>query len=157
MNGTFAALKQVEINDESDLEDYSVEIDILSQCKHHNVVGLHEAFYYKSKLWVPTTLHYITFHYITLHYITLHYITLHYITLHYITLHYFTLPSYMCCKYLGLLYQGCRGWTGVYRVGSTVFSRGLKATVQLKWERGIGSVFQFTDDTWLPGRVLCTP
>ncbi|ESO83096.1 hypothetical protein LOTGIDRAFT_223090 [Lottia gigantea] len=40
-----AALKQVEIKSEEDLEDFIVEINILAECKHHNVVGLHEAFY----------------------------------------------------------------------------------------------------------------
>ena len=29
-----------------------VEIDILSECKHHNIVGLHEAFFYDNQLWV---------------------------------------------------------------------------------------------------------
>lgn len=52
MTGIYAALKQVEITDESDLEDYAVEIDILSQFKHKNIVGLHEAFYFRNKLWV---------------------------------------------------------------------------------------------------------
>jgi STE20-like kinase len=48
----FAALKQVAIVEETDLEDYSIEIEILSQCKHKNVVGLHEAYLYSEKLWV---------------------------------------------------------------------------------------------------------
>ena len=47
-----AALKQVEIVDEDELEDYSVEIDILSECGHKNVVALREAYYYSGKLWV---------------------------------------------------------------------------------------------------------
>ena len=29
-----------------------VEIDILSECKHPNIVGLHEAFYFDHALWV---------------------------------------------------------------------------------------------------------
>ncbi|KAJ8317207.1 hypothetical protein KUTeg_005111 [Tegillarca granosa] len=45
-----AALKQVEIKSEEDLEDFSVEIDILSECKHKNVVSLYEAFYWGDKL-----------------------------------------------------------------------------------------------------------
>lgn len=48
----FAALKQVAINNEEDLEDFSVEINILADCVHPNVVGLHEAFYFDGKLWV---------------------------------------------------------------------------------------------------------
>ena len=47
-----AALKQVTINSEEDLEDFSVEITILAECVHHNVVGLHEAFFFDGKLWV---------------------------------------------------------------------------------------------------------
>jgi STE20-like kinase len=47
-----AALKQVEIQDEAELEEYSVEIDILSQCQHKNIVGLHEAYFFNNKLWV---------------------------------------------------------------------------------------------------------
>ncbi|GFO41039.1 serine/threonine-protein kinase 10 [Plakobranchus ocellatus] len=49
---TFAALKQVEIKNEEDLEDFSVEINILAECPHKNVVGLHEAFFYDNKLWM---------------------------------------------------------------------------------------------------------
>ncbi|XP_067658019.1 serine/threonine-protein kinase 10-like isoform X2 [Haliotis asinina] len=47
---TFAALKQVEIKGDDDLEDFSVEINILSECKHENVVGLHEAYFFDGKL-----------------------------------------------------------------------------------------------------------
>lgn len=47
-----AALKQVGINNEEDLEDFSVEINILVECAHPNVVGLHEAFFFEGKLWV---------------------------------------------------------------------------------------------------------
>ncbi|KAK6186065.1 hypothetical protein SNE40_008172 [Patella caerulea] len=45
-----AALKQVEIKSEEDLEDFIVEINILAECKHRNVVGLHEAFYHNGTL-----------------------------------------------------------------------------------------------------------
>ena len=48
----FAALKHVEIKSEEDIEDFSVEIDILAECKHKNVVSLYEAFFYDSKLWM---------------------------------------------------------------------------------------------------------
>ena len=50
--GAFAALKQVAINDATELEDYVVEIDILTENKHRNVVDLYEAFYFQDKLWV---------------------------------------------------------------------------------------------------------
>ncbi|CAL1525982.1 unnamed protein product [Lymnaea stagnalis] len=48
----FAALKQVEIKNEEDLEDFSVEINILAECAHKNIVGLHEAFFFENKLWM---------------------------------------------------------------------------------------------------------
>ena len=51
-SGIFAALKEVEIKTEEDLEDFSVEIDILIACQHKNVVGLHEAFYFNGVLSV---------------------------------------------------------------------------------------------------------
>ena len=47
-----AALKQVDINSEEDLEDFSVEINILAECVHPKVVGLREAFFFEGKLWV---------------------------------------------------------------------------------------------------------
>ena len=47
-----AALKEVEIKNEEDLEDFSVEINILAECPHKNIVGLHEAFFFDDKLSV---------------------------------------------------------------------------------------------------------
>lgn len=47
-----AALKQVEIKSEEDIEDFSVEIDILTEFRHENVVGLYEAFVFDGKLLV---------------------------------------------------------------------------------------------------------
>ncbi|KAK3704747.1 hypothetical protein QZH41_009751, partial [Actinostola sp. cb2023] len=47
-----AAAKIITVNDESDLEDFMVEIDILSEVKHKNVVGLHETYYHNGKLWM---------------------------------------------------------------------------------------------------------
>ena len=49
---TLAALKLVEIKADDDLEDFMVEIDILDKCRHKNVVGLHETYFYGGKLWV---------------------------------------------------------------------------------------------------------
>ena len=57
-SGRLAALKRVPIQDESELEDFMVEIDILAECKHHNIVQLYEAYYSDSTLWVCTTLSY---------------------------------------------------------------------------------------------------
>jgi len=52
VTGVSAALKQVQITSASDLDDYSVEIDILMQCKHRNVVDLYEAYFFNKKLLV---------------------------------------------------------------------------------------------------------
>ena len=52
---TDAALKQVNITSDEDLDDYSVEISILVDCQHKNIVRLYEAFLYDSKLWVSCT------------------------------------------------------------------------------------------------------
>ena len=49
---TLSALKQVHFTTEDDLDDYSVEISILSECHHRNVVALLQSFIYDSKLWV---------------------------------------------------------------------------------------------------------
>ena len=46
----------MEIADETELEEYSVEIDILSQCRHKNIVGIYEAYYINSKLCVSILL-----------------------------------------------------------------------------------------------------
>lgn len=37
---------------EDDLSDFMIEIDILAECKHPNVVELHEAYFLEGKLWV---------------------------------------------------------------------------------------------------------
>ena len=47
-----AALKRVPIQDETELEDFMVEIDILTECKHRNIVDLYQAFFHDSALWV---------------------------------------------------------------------------------------------------------
>lgn len=41
---------------EDDLSDFMIEIDILSECKHVNVVELHEAYFIDGKLWVKKIL-----------------------------------------------------------------------------------------------------
>lgn len=51
-NGRLAALKQVALETEEDLQDLMVEIDILTECKHPNIVDLFEAYLYQDKLWV---------------------------------------------------------------------------------------------------------
>lgn len=52
MTGQLAAAKMCALKEEDDLEDFLIEIDILSECKHPNVVELHEAFFSTRKLWV---------------------------------------------------------------------------------------------------------
>lgn len=51
---TLAAAKICEIEHEEDLDDFAVEIDILSECKHRNIVELLEAYVFDGKLWVST-------------------------------------------------------------------------------------------------------
>ena len=51
-NGHFAAAKMCALQGEDDLSDFMIEIDILSECKHPNIVELHEAFFIDGKLWV---------------------------------------------------------------------------------------------------------
>lgn len=48
----FAAAKMCTLEDEENLSDHMVEIDILSEIKHPNVVELYEAFSLDDKLWV---------------------------------------------------------------------------------------------------------
>jgi hypothetical protein len=52
ITGVLAAAKIVDKCGEDELDDYMIEIDILSECKHKNVVQIYEAYYYSSKLWV---------------------------------------------------------------------------------------------------------
>ncbi|XP_042874433.1 serine/threonine-protein kinase 10-like isoform X3 [Penaeus japonicus] len=47
-----AALKQVVLEAEEDLETFMIEIDILAECKHENVVELLEAYHFDGKLWM---------------------------------------------------------------------------------------------------------
>ncbi|XP_065071955.1 serine/threonine-protein kinase 10-like [Rhopilema esculentum] len=51
-DGLLAAAKIVPINDEAELEDFMVEIDILSECKNKHVVDMFQAYVHDSKLWM---------------------------------------------------------------------------------------------------------
>ncbi|RMX47647.1 hypothetical protein pdam_00019136 [Pocillopora damicornis] len=51
-DSVLAAAKIIDVKDESELDDFMVEIDILSECKHKHVVGMYEAYYHENKLWV---------------------------------------------------------------------------------------------------------
>lgn len=69
--GQFAAAKMCQLEDEENLSDHMVEIDILSEIKHENIVELYEAFQIDDKLWVSDNglfnkvlvipIHYLTF------------------------------------------------------------------------------------------------
>ncbi|XP_055855630.1 serine/threonine-protein kinase 10 isoform X2 [Episyrphus balteatus] len=48
----FAAAKMCTLEDEENLSDHMVEIDILSEIKHPNIVELYEAFSLDDKLWM---------------------------------------------------------------------------------------------------------
>ncbi|GAB6023238.1 hypothetical protein CHUAL_008056 [Chamberlinius hualienensis] len=50
--GVFAAAKICELKGEDDLEDFVVEIEILTECKHRNVVELYDSYFYNDKLWM---------------------------------------------------------------------------------------------------------
>lgn len=52
ITGVYAAAKIVEKCTEDELDDYMIEIDILSSCKHQNIVEIYEAYYYDQKLWM---------------------------------------------------------------------------------------------------------
>lgn len=45
-------MKMVPIQEESELDDFMVEIDILAECSHPNIVKLYEAFFFDEALWV---------------------------------------------------------------------------------------------------------
>lgn len=47
-----AAAKMCTLEDEENLSDHMVEIDILSEIKHNNIVELFEAYSLDDKLWV---------------------------------------------------------------------------------------------------------
>lgn len=50
--GVLAAAKMCRLETDEDLDDFRVEIDILADCKHPNVVTLFDAYCFDSKLWV---------------------------------------------------------------------------------------------------------
>ena len=47
-----AAAKICECKEEEELEDFVVEIDILAECRHPNIVELLEAYFFEGNLWV---------------------------------------------------------------------------------------------------------
>lgn len=51
-DGLLAAAKICVLETEDELADFMVEIDILSEVSHENVIKLFEAYFYQDKLWV---------------------------------------------------------------------------------------------------------
>lgn len=51
-DGLLAAAKIVPVKDDAELEDFMVEIDILSECKHKHVVDMFQAYVHDNELWV---------------------------------------------------------------------------------------------------------
>ncbi|OQR70288.1 hypothetical protein BIW11_11725, partial [Tropilaelaps mercedesae] len=54
--GVLAAAKVCKLDSDEDLEDFTVEVDILSECRHPNIVELKEAFLHDQELWVSRVL-----------------------------------------------------------------------------------------------------
>ncbi|EDV22887.1 uncharacterized protein TRIADDRAFT_28410 [Trichoplax adhaerens] len=50
VSGTIAAAKSISIESDEDFEDLTVEVDILSECKHDYLVGLYETYYYDNNI-----------------------------------------------------------------------------------------------------------
>ena len=50
--GLLAAAKICVLDTEDELEDFMVEIEILTNISHKNVIKLYEAYYHLNKLWV---------------------------------------------------------------------------------------------------------
>ena len=51
-DGLLAAGKICVLETEDELSDFMVEIDILAEVAHDNVIKLYEAYFYQNKLWV---------------------------------------------------------------------------------------------------------
>eukprot|EP00054_Salpingoeca_dolichothecata_P008757 m.49619 g.49619 ORF g.49619 m.49619 type:complete len:878 (-) comp17939_c0_seq2:243-2876(-) len=51
-DGSLAAAKVIPVKYEEELEDFVVEVDILTECQHQTIVGLVGAYYYEDQLWV---------------------------------------------------------------------------------------------------------
>lgn len=51
-SGHLAAAKMCRLEGDDDLSDFMIEIDILTECIHPNIVQLHEAFLKEQQLWL---------------------------------------------------------------------------------------------------------
>lgn len=52
LTNKYAAAKICEINEDNCLEDFIVEIDILKECRHPNILQFYEAYVFENSLWV---------------------------------------------------------------------------------------------------------
>jgi len=50
--GRLAAAKICQLESDEELSDFAVEIDILHEFSHKNIIKLYDAFFHDSKLWV---------------------------------------------------------------------------------------------------------
>ena len=51
-DGRYAAAKICTIESDEELTDFTVEIDILHELSHANIIRLYDAYYHEDKLWV---------------------------------------------------------------------------------------------------------
>ena len=51
-NKQYAAVKVIDDCTDDELPEHTVEIDILSECNHANIIGLFDAYYYENKLYI---------------------------------------------------------------------------------------------------------
>ena len=51
-NHRYAAAKVCCIESDEELDDFTVEIDILHELSHANIIRLYDAYYHEDKLWV---------------------------------------------------------------------------------------------------------
>lgn len=52
MSGMICAAKIMDVTNKSDLEEFVIEVDALTELKHPNIVSLHAAYYYNNQLWM---------------------------------------------------------------------------------------------------------
>ncbi len=51
------AFQGIEVQEGEELEDFLVEIEILTECRHPNIVGLYDVYFFEQKLWVIIHFH----------------------------------------------------------------------------------------------------
>ena len=56
-DGRLAAAKICTIESDEELTDFTVEIDILNELSHSNIIRLYDAYYHQDQLWVSTRSH----------------------------------------------------------------------------------------------------